>query len=79
LGAMHFIARTVSDALAATAQALYAAATSGIFMAMAILSAGPLYAAYAGRAYWAMAAMAAVGLAAGLMLVAEGSRPAPAG
>jgi MFS transporter, PPP family, 3-phenylpropionic acid transporter len=79
LGAMHFIARTVSDARAATAQALYAAATSGIFMAVAILSAGPLYAAYAGRAYWAMAAMAAVGLAAGLLLVATGTRPAPAG
>jgi len=79
LGAMHFIARTVRDALAATAQALYAAATSGIFMAAAILSAGPLYAAYAGRAYWAMAAMAAVGLAAGLSLSATSSRPAPAG
>jgi PPP family 3-phenylpropionic acid transporter len=79
LGAMHFIARWVSDALAATAQALYAAATSGIFMAVAILIAGPLYAAYAGRAYWAMAAMAAVGLAAGLPLLVTGSRPAPVG
>ena len=79
LGAMHFIARTVSDALAATAQALYAAATSGIFMAVAILGAGPLYAAYAGRAYWAMAAMATVGMAAALVLVATDSRPAPAG
>ena len=79
LGAMHFIARTVSDALAATAQALYAAATSGIFMAVAILGAGPLYAAYAGRAYWAMAAMATVGMAAGLVLVATDSRTAPAG
>jgi PPP family 3-phenylpropionic acid transporter len=68
LGAMHFIARTTGDRAGGTAQALYAAATSGVFMAAAMLSAGPLYAAWAGRAYWAMAGFAAAGLAAGLLL-----------
>jgi hypothetical protein len=37
----------------------------------AMLLAGPLYAAYAGRAYWAMAALAAVGLIASLVLLKE--------
>ena len=34
-----------------------------------MLFAGPLYAAYAGQAYWAMAALAAVGLIASLVLL----------
>ncbi len=68
LGAMHCIARNVDEALTGTAQALLAASTSGVCMAAAMLSAGQLYAAYAGRAYWAMAAIAGVGLLAGLLL-----------
>jgi PPP family 3-phenylpropionic acid transporter len=68
LGAMYFIAQATAVATGGTAQALYAAATSGVFMAAATLSAGPLYAAFAGRAYWAMAGFAAVGLVAGLLL-----------
>jgi PPP family 3-phenylpropionic acid transporter len=71
LGAMHFIARFVPTAQAGTAQALYASVTSGIAMGGAMLMAGPLYAAYAGRAYWAMAVVAAVALAASLMLLKE--------
>src|SRR5204863_8498660 len=69
LGAMHFIGRVVPGAQAGTAQALYASVTSGIAMGGAMLVAGPLYAAYAGRAYWAMAALAAVGLIASLVLL----------
>ena len=38
-------------------------------MGAAMLLAGPLYAAYGGRAYWAMAALAAVGLVASLVLL----------
>jgi PPP family 3-phenylpropionic acid transporter len=64
LGAMHYISETVPDAQAGTAQSLYASVTGGIAMGGAILISGPLYAAYAGQGYWAMAAIAAVALAA---------------
>ena len=69
VGAMHFIGRAVPQVQAGTAQALYASVTGGIAMGGAMLLAGPLYAAYAGRAYWAMAALAAVGLIASLVLL----------
>ena len=69
LGAMHFIGRAVPQVQAGTAQALYASVTGGIAMGGAMLVTGPLYAAYVGRAYWAMAILAAVGLLASLMLL----------
>ena len=68
LGAMHFIGQSVPEAQAGTAQSLYASVTGGIAMGGAMLISGPLYAAYAGRGYWAMAAIAAIGLAAVLAL-----------
>ena len=74
VGAMHFIGRAVPQVQAGTAQALYASVTGGIAMGGAMLLAGPLYAAYAGRAYWAMAALAAVGLIASLVLLKEKPR-----
>jgi PPP family 3-phenylpropionic acid transporter len=54
---------------AGTAQTLYASVTGGIFMGGAMLASGLLYAAYAGRAYWAMAGLAVVALVAGLGLL----------
>jgi PPP family 3-phenylpropionic acid transporter len=69
LGAMHFIGHAVPRAQAGTAQALYASVTSGIAMGGAMLISGPLYAAYAGRAYWAMAAVGLLALAASLALL----------
>lgn len=69
LGAVHFIARAVPVGQAGTGQALYAAVTGGLGMGAAILAAGPLYANFGGRAYWAMAALAAVGLVASLVLM----------
>ena len=69
LGAIHFIGRAVPEDQAGTAQALYASVTGGIAMGGAMLIAGPLYAAYAGRAYWAMAVLAAVALVASLALI----------
>ena len=74
IGAIHFIGRAVPETQAGTAQALYASVTGGIAMGGAMLVAGPLYAAYAGRAYWAMAALAAVALAASLVLLKEKPR-----
>jgi len=69
LGAMHVIAQAVPEGRAGTAQALYASVTGGLAMGGAILLAGPLYANLGGRAYWAMAGLAAVGLAADLLLL----------
>jgi MFS transporter, PPP family, 3-phenylpropionic acid transporter len=74
LGAVHFISRAVPEGQAGTGQALYASVTGGLGMGTAILAAGPLYANFGGRAYWAMAALAAVGLAASLVLMRMWSR-----
>jgi PPP family 3-phenylpropionic acid transporter len=68
LGAIHFMTRAVPEGQAGTAQALYASVTGGIAMGGAMLLAGPLYADFGGRAYWAMAALAAVSLVATLVL-----------
>jgi len=68
VGAIHFLARFVPQAQGGTAQAVYASATSGILLGGATLLAGPLYAAWGGRAYFAMAGLAAVGVLAALGL-----------
>jgi MFS transporter, PPP family, 3-phenylpropionic acid transporter len=68
IGAFYLLAQTVAERHAGTAQAVYAATTAGIAMGGAMLLSGQLYAAWGGRTYWAMAAIAAVGLAAGVAL-----------
>jgi MFS transporter, PPP family, 3-phenylpropionic acid transporter len=68
IGAFYFMSQAVAERQAGTAQALYASSTAGIAMGGAMLLSGQLYAAYGGRTYWAMAAIAAVGLAASLAL-----------
>jgi MFS transporter, PPP family, 3-phenylpropionic acid transporter len=68
IGAFYLMAQTVAERHAGTAQAVYAATTAGIAMGGAMLLSGQLYATWGGRTYWAMAAIAAVGLAAGLAL-----------
>jgi len=71
LGAMHFIARAVPDGAQGTAQALYATVASGVLMGAATLSSGWLYARVDVHAYLAMAALAAVGFAAALIVRAR--------
>jgi PPP family 3-phenylpropionic acid transporter len=68
LGALHFISANVAPSQAATAQALYASVTSGIGLGLAILAAGPLYAAVGGYAYLPMALLCLVGVAGTVML-----------
>jgi PPP family 3-phenylpropionic acid transporter len=68
IGAFYFLSQAVAERQAGTAQALYASFTAGIAMGGAMLLSGQLYAAYGGRTYWAMAAIAAVGLAASVAL-----------
>jgi PPP family 3-phenylpropionic acid transporter len=68
LGAMHYIAATVPQHLAGTAQALYGSVASGIALGGATLLAGHLYAQAGGRAYLAMVVLTLGGLAASLIL-----------
>lgn len=68
LGAMYFVLKAVPSRLAATAQSLYAVASSGIAMGLATLAVGPLYAAYGGRAYLLMTAMGIASLFLGFAL-----------
>lgn len=74
LGAVHFMSRTVPEAQAGTAQALYASVTAGIAMGLATLAAGRLYPAWGASAYLAMAALAGVGLAATLAIARRNER-----
>lgn len=75
LGAVHYMASAIPQTQGGTAQALYASVTSGIAMGTAILSAGQLYAAFAGRAYLGMAVLGLVSLAAILLLMRVERRP----
>jgi PPP family 3-phenylpropionic acid transporter len=68
IGAFYFMSQAVAERQTGTAQALYASSTAGIAMGGAMLLSGQLYPALGGRTYWAMAAIAAVGLAASLAL-----------
>ena len=68
LGAMNYLARTVPPGAAASAQALYAAASAGLGSGIVMLGAGALYAAFGARSYVFMAALAAAGLAAAIQL-----------
>ncbi len=74
LGAMHFLARAAPAGLAATAQSLYSALSSGVAMGLAMLLAGALYEAAAGRAFLAMTVLSAVGLVLALVLRRYGER-----
>ncbi len=69
LGAIHFIARAVPTEAAGTAQALYATVAAGVMMGAATMASGSLYAVFGGRAYLAMAALGAVGLAASVVVI----------
>jgi PPP family 3-phenylpropionic acid transporter len=62
LGAMNFLSRTVPPGAAASAQALYSGASTGIGSGLVMLGAGVLYAAYGGHAYLFMAVLSAAGL-----------------
>ena len=72
LGAMHFLARAAPPGLAATAQSLYSALSSGVAMGLAMLLAGALYEAAAGRAFLAMTVLSTAGLILALVLRRSG-------
>lgn len=69
IGAIYFMAKAVPEQYSGTAQALYASVTAGVALGGAMLLAGQLYAEHGGRAYWAMAVLAAIGLGASVALL----------
>ncbi|MGE0241246.1 MAG: MFS transporter [Parvibaculaceae bacterium] len=76
-GTLHYLMQNVPGSLRNSAQGLYTACSAGLFLMLATAAVGPLFDAYAGRAYLAMAAMSLV--AAGLaVLVPRLSPKAPA-
>ena len=68
LGAMNYLSRTVPPSAAASAQALYSGASSGIGSGIVMLGAGALYAEFGGRAYLFMAVLSAIGLLGAMQL-----------
>lgn len=67
LGAMFVIRLAVRREIASAAQGGYTAIVDGLVIGLAQYASGPLYAAYAGEAYFAMAALGAGGLAFSLL------------
>ncbi|MFZ2006729.1 MAG: MFS transporter [Stellaceae bacterium] len=77
LGAMNYLSRTVPPNAAASAQALYSGASSGIGSGLVMLVAGALYAQYGGRAYLFMAALSALGLIGAALLARSAAQRRP--
>ena len=69
-GTLHFLMQNVPNALRNSAQGLYTACSAGLFLMLATAAVGPMFDAFAGRAYLAMAAMSLV--AAGLAFIVQG-------
>ena len=59
-GTLHFLMQNVPATLRNSAQGLYTACSAGLFLMLATAAAGPLFDAFAGRAYFAMTAMSLV-------------------
>ena len=74
LGAMNYLSRTVPPDAAASAQALYAGASSGIGSGLVMLGAGAAYAEFGGRAYLFMTALSALGLVGAVRLQKSAAR-----
>lgn len=68
VSAMNLMTKRVDARLAARAQALYASISTGLALGLATLAAGPLYAAFGGRAYLFAASMSMTATAAALIM-----------
>jgi PPP family 3-phenylpropionic acid transporter len=69
LAAIHFLTHAVPEDRAATAQGIYAAIVAGLALGTVTLASGPLYHAFAGEAYAAMAVLALIGAACAFVLM----------
>ncbi len=74
LATMHFIARNVAPEVAATAQSLYSSTAMGVVMGLVMMTTGWLYAAFAGGAFFAMAALSLAGGAVAVALAGNAGR-----
>jgi MFS transporter, PPP family, 3-phenylpropionic acid transporter len=61
LGAMYFLARAIPSGLSASAQSLYSSVSLGLIFAVAMPTAGLLYAEFSGQAFYVMAVMSGLG------------------
>jgi len=68
LATIQILARVVPPAEAGTAQALHASLGAGLSIGVLTLASGPLYGAFGGGGYWAMAALCALALPASFLL-----------
>ncbi len=68
LGAIYFMARSVPEGAAGTAQAFYGACAAGVGTGAATLASGPLYETMQGQGYVVMAGVAGIGLLAAVVL-----------
>jgi PPP family 3-phenylpropionic acid transporter len=69
LAAIHFLTHAVPEDRAATAQGIYAAIVAGLVLGTVTIASGPLYRAFAGEAYAAMALLALIGAACAYVLM----------
>jgi MFS transporter, PPP family, 3-phenylpropionic acid transporter len=69
LAAIHFLTHAVPEDRAATAQGVYAAIVAGLVLGTVTIASGPLYRAFAGEAYAAMALLALVGASCAFVLM----------
>jgi PPP family 3-phenylpropionic acid transporter len=69
LAAIHFLTHAVPEDRAATAQGIYAAIVAGLVLGTVTIASGPLYHAFAGEAYAAMALLALVGASCAYVLM----------
>lgn len=68
LATMQVLARVVPPAQAGTAQTLHASLGAGLSIGVLTLACGPLYSAFGGGGYWAMAVLCALALPASVAL-----------
>ncbi|MFM2148090.1 MAG: hypothetical protein RLZZ187_396 [Pseudomonadota bacterium] len=68
LATMQLLARVVPPAQAGTAQALHASLGAGLAIGLLTLASGPLYSAFGGGGYWAMAVLCALAVPASVSL-----------
>jgi PPP family 3-phenylpropionic acid transporter len=74
LGIINFVSQQMPTALSATAISLYSAVIMGIASGSTMVAAGWMYENWAGGAYFAMAAMGAIGGVTGLVVACRGRR-----
>lgn len=71
LGAIYFMARSVPEGAAGTAQALYGACAAGVATGAATWASGPIYDQLHGQGYLVMGVVAGIGLLAALVVKAR--------